>query len=351
MMNEHENELKKALAENGSFDPETAKRVAAEAGAWFDRRLRWMARLDLLRLMFCLALWEIGVAGLVLAVSTKAMLVCAVVVVLATVGLVGVSVQSRITNAKLALLKEIKLLRLERLGCPTDRAVAPPWETVPTGVTLWRTLSRWESAAWFTALILVAAVSFVFTCRLMGWEGALTNESRVKLSADGSGTEVSKTFYQYIGLFPMTSASMWTGQGPYKFTRWLDNRGRELPMSRETIGKNVRYTVQLVEPVMPGDEFSETLAAESPKMAEKKGDLWTYRGGPQFGHQKNYYSVTVQLPKGAEIVSVDPQPAEQIIQDSLPTVRFQAIRGQNEKFTHSIQYRLPAGDGSRTGNK
>ncbi len=350
-MSERENELKKTLAENGSFDPDTAKRVTAEAGAWFDTRLKWMARLDLFRLIFCIAVLEIAAAGFGLAVSTKAMLAFAVVLVFAIAGIVGVAVQSRITNAKLVLLKEIKLLRLERLGCPADRAVAPPWETVPTGVSIWRTLSRWESAAWFVVLILVAAASFVFTSWLMGWEGMLANESLVKLAADGSGSELSTTSYQYNGLFPLTSASMWTGQGPYKFTRWLDSRGRELPMAVENIPPNRRYTVQLIEPVRPGEEFRETIFGESPKMAEKKGDLWTYRGDPQFGQGKNSYLVTVQLPKGAEIVSVDPQPAEQIIQDGLPTVRFQAIRGRNEKFTHSIQYRLPAGDGSRTGNK
>ena len=350
-MSEHENELKKALAENGRFDHETAKRVTAEAGAWFDKRLKWMARLDFVRIIFCIAVLEIAAAGFGLAVSTKAMLAFAVVLVFAIVGTGIVAIQSRITNAKLALLKEIKLLRLEHLGCPTDHTTAPPWETVPTGVTIWRTLSRWEGAAWFAVLILVAAVSFLFASWLMGWEGMLTNESLVKLSADGSGSEVSKTSYQYNGLTPMTSASMWTGEGPYKFTRWLDNRGRELLMTVETIPPNRRYTVQLVEPVRAGEEFRETIFGESPKMAEKKGALWTYKGDPQFGQQKNSYFVTVQLPKGAEIASVDPQPAEQIIQDGLPTVRFQAIRGRNEKFTHSIQYRLPVDAGSRTGNK
>jgi hypothetical protein len=341
MMSEDENELKKALAENGSFDTETAKRVAAEAGAWFDRRLKWMARLDLLRIIFCVVVLEVAAAGFGLAVSTKAMIAFAVVLVFAVVGIGSAAVQFRITNTKMVLLKEIKLLRLERLGCPADRVIAPPWETVPSSVTIWRTLSPWESAAWFALLIVIAAVSFVLMSWLMGRDGTLANESLMKLSADGSGTSVSKTSYQYNGLFPMTSASMWTGAGAFKFTRWLDNRGRELPMSVETTGKNMRYTVQLLQPVRPGEEFSETVFGEGPKMAEKKGDLWIYRGDPQFGYPHNSYLATVQLPKGAEIVSVDPLPAEQTVQDGLPTVRFQATRGCNEKFTHTIQYRLP----------
>jgi hypothetical protein len=53
------------------------------------------------------------------------------------------------------------------------------------------------------------------------------------------------------------------------------------------------------------------------------------------------YLVTIQLPKGAEIVSVDPKPAQQFVRDGLPTVRFQALRDCNQKFEHTIQYRLP----------
>ena len=234
-------------------------------------------------------------------------------------------------------------MRLEYLGRPTGQAAAPARETVSVTTNLWRTppLSLREDAAWYVTLILVAAASALCMFRLMGGEGTLTHESHVKLSADGSGTNVSKISYYYYGLSPKTSSSMWTGKGPYKFTRWLDSRRRELPMSVATIGENVRYTVQLVEPVTPGQEFRDTLTGESPKMAEKQGDLWTYRGDPQFGHPQNCYLETVQLPKGAEIVSVDPEPAQQTVQDDLPTVRFQAIRGCNEKFTHMIQYRLP----------
>ena len=47
------------------------------------------------------------------------------------------------------------------------------------------------------------------------------------------------------------------------------------------------------------------------------------------------------LGKGAELVSVDPKPAQQFVRDGLLIVRFQAIRDCNQRFEHKIQYRLP----------
>ena len=60
-----------------------------------------------------------------------------------------------------------------------------------------------------------------------------------------------------------------------------------------------------------------------------------------YGYRKNLYLVTIRLPKGAEIVSVDPKPVQQFVRDGMPTVRFQAVRDCNQKFEHTIQYRLP----------
>ena len=43
-MSGQENELIKALAENGDFDAEKARRLGSEVGAWFDASLKRAAR-------------------------------------------------------------------------------------------------------------------------------------------------------------------------------------------------------------------------------------------------------------------------------------------------------------------
>ena len=255
-----------------------------------------------------------------------------------------------IASTKISLLKEMKLMRLERLGLPGDDIASAARKSAFAGASTRPALSAGETVRWFAALLLAAMASAIAAFWLWSPGGTLTDESHVTLLADGSGTDVSKTSYPYFGWLPMTSSSIWTGLGPYTITHWIDNQGRDLPMTVATIDGNRKYTVELAEPVMPGEQVRETRIGESPKMAKEADGLWTFQGDPMYGYQKNIYLVTVQLPKGAEIVSVDPKPAEEFVRDGQPTVRFQAIRDFNQKFEHKVEYRLPK-DGADSRDK
>ncbi len=82
-------------------------------------------------------------------------------------------------------------------------------------------------------------------------------------------------------------------------------------------------------------------------MAMKKGETWTYHGGQKWaGKGRKFLLETVQLPKGAKIVSVEPNPAQQFIRDDLPTVRFQAVVDQGHELRYTIQYRLSKENGT-----
>jgi hypothetical protein len=181
----------------------------------------------------------------------------------------------------------------------------------------------------------------------------MTEESQVTLLADGSKSTVSKVSYRNpAGLFPTTSLSLWTGDGPFAITQWLDGQGRELPISVATIGGNRQYTVQLAEPIMPGDQVSYTTTTEAAKMARKQGETWTYHGGQKWGGKgQKFFLETVQLPRGAEIVSVEPKPAQQLVRDGLATVRFQAVVDQEHELAYTIQYRLPKENGTEKTGK
>lgn len=342
-MSENANELQQALAENGHFDAAKADCDAAEANSYFDSQLRRDARIMFwCRFIIVTAVLEFAFVGFVLTFSTKAMIGFAVVLV-ATVVLIGVfSIQYAVTNTKLNLLREIKLLRLEHLGLPTDRTIAAARKASLARPPMWRVLSLRENSVWLAALILVAVVSGYSTARLMAWGTTMTDESHVTLSPDGSTSAVNKVSYCHQGLLPLTTASLWTGDGPYAITRWLDGQGRELPISVSTSGGNRRYTVQFAEPIMPGDRVNYTTTTESANVATKDGETWTYRGGQKWGGKgQKFFLETVRLPQGAEIVSVEPQPAQQSVQDGLPTVRFQAVVDQDHELAYTIQYRLP----------
>jgi hypothetical protein len=290
----------------------------------------------------------------------------AVLLLFAIVALCVIDLQYRITNTKVSLLKEIKLLRLEYLGRPTGQAAAPARETVSVTTNLWRTPPRSlrEDAAWYVTLILVAAAGGLFTLWLASSRGVLvpTVESYVTLAPDGAGTETMKVSYPYSGWVPRTSFPFTTSDANASI-RWIDSQGRELPATVSTSDAQRHYTVRLVEPVMPGEHVRYTQITEVPALATKKDDLWTCRGYRAFGVEKNgsppapglvvgptlvdsrerkaEFSETVQLPEGAEIVKVDPKPLGLFIWNGTPARFFTATRGRNEAFTYTIQYRLP----------
>jgi hypothetical protein len=350
-MSENADELKKALAENANFDATKADRDVSEANDYFDSRLRRAARITWLSLVIVTAVLEFAIVGFLLTFSTKAIVGFAVLLVISIV-LIGVfAIDQRITNTKINLLREIKLLRLEHLGLPTDQTIAPR-RPASTGTCLWQVLSLRENVAWFLALMLVAAVSNYFTMQVMDWGLTTTDESQVTLLPDGSGSAVHKVSSRYRGVFPLTSFSLWSSDSSYTITQWLDGQGRELPVSVSSVGANRKFTAQFIEPVMPGERFSYTTTAERAEMAKKQGETWTYRGGWKLGGRgQEYVSETIRLPRGAEIVSVEPKPAQQFVRDGLPTVRLQAIVDQDHQLEYTIQYRLPKENGTQKAPK
>ncbi|MGA2031859.1 MAG: hypothetical protein ABSG68_06365 [Thermoguttaceae bacterium] len=352
-MSEATNELKKALAENGNFDAAKADRDVIEASSYFDSQLRRGARFTFLSLIIVVAVLEFAFIGFFLTFSTKALVGFATLLVVTVVLIVRFAIGHEITNTKISLLREIKLLRLEHLGLPADQTITPPRKAAPTGTSLWRVLSLRENTAWLLAAILVAVVSAHFTLQLMNRGMTMTEESQVTLLADGSKSTVSKVSYRNpAGLFPTTSLSLWTGDGPFAITQWLDGRGRELPISVSTIGGNRKYTVQLAEPIMPGDQVNYTTTTEAAKMATRQGETWTYHGGQKWtGKGQKFFLETVQLPQGAEIVCVEPKPAQQFLRDGLPTVRFQTVVDQGHELAYTIQYRLPKETGTQKAAK
>jgi hypothetical protein len=351
-MSENANELKKALAENGKIDVGKADRAATEASSYFDAQLRRGARITWCCYIIVIALLEFAFVGFILTFSAKAIVGFAIMLVITVVLIVLFSIQFEITNTKLSLLREIKLLRLERLGMPSDQTIAPVRKAAPTGTSLWHVLSPRENMTWLTALILLAAVINYSTFRLMTWGITMTDESQVTLLPDGSGLAVNKVSYRYQEFFPMTSASLWSGDPSYTITQWLDGQGRDLPISVSTIDGQRQFTVQFAEPIMPGDQVSYTTTAERPKMATKQGEIWTYQGGQKWGGKgQKFFLETIRLPPGAEIVSVEPKPAQQFVRDGLQTVRYQAIIDQDHELEYTIQYRLPNENGTQEAPK
>ena len=129
-MSENENELKKALAENGSFDAARAENEANQARRWFESRLKWSGHFAWMRIILVVVVFEAALTNFTMAGSTRAMVGYAATMTI-TLVLVGViAVQSWVAGTKISLLREIKLLRLECLGRPAEQVVQTIGETL-----------------------------------------------------------------------------------------------------------------------------------------------------------------------------------------------------------------------------
>ncbi len=198
-MSEHENELKKLLAENGSFDAEKAENEANQARRWFQSRLKWSARFSWMRIILCIAAFEFAAGIFINASSTRAMIGFAAMMVI-TVGLVGaIGVQSWVAGTKIALLREIKLLRLECLGRPAGQAAVTDWRESPLISSTRRALSIGEYIAWFLLLLAVAFASVFatvrFACHVWPVNMAHFDGTPVTIEAPHMGAPIYYTIY------------------------------------------------------------------------------------------------------------------------------------------------------------
>ncbi|MHC4519498.1 MAG: DUF6768 family protein [Planctomycetota bacterium] len=363
-MNEHENELSKALAENGNFDAEKAQRLSAEAVSRYHAWLRWTERVTLIFVLLFVVVGLAAYSRFLVTSNTKAMIGCAILVLIAYETTVLVKLWNCVIDNKLSVLKEIKQLRLEGVTRLAAAGLPSATKSAMSTLILGDGLPRWERIAWILAVAsLFGAAGFWTVRQIDAGPPAPTVEAYVTLTPTGTGTEVMKVSYPYFGFVPRTSFPF-TASDAAASIRWIDSQGRELPASVSTSNGQRHYTVQLVEPVMPGDQVRYTQITQSPTMATEEDALWTYRMRRAFGHEKKgpvrsashlvvgsplvdnrepdvVFSETVQLPEGAEVVSAEPQPAWWAIWDGTPTDGFRATRDRNEDFTYTIQYRLP----------
>ena len=273
--------------------------------------------------------------NLLAATSTKAMVGFAVLLLVAYETTILVKLWYWIVNTKITLLKE---LRQWKLQMALSSAASPlSAEAEPSSRNLG--LSRGERIAWLAAL--VAVCIGVSSYRPLNETTSNTTIGEcVTLKADGAATSLMRVS-EPVGL--VTGSLHYTFGEPenVRSVRWLDDRGRELPVDVSTENKQRTYIIHLIEPVMPGEKLQYTQVTEFSSAATRKGDLWTYMGDYTYGCAENRYFVTVELPRGATIVTADPEPSSRWTDNGIERLAFQATRGQNERFRYKIKYRIP----------
>lgn len=158
-MSGHENELRKALAEDVPFDAQRGESEASRARRWFDTRLKRSGRIAWIRIIVVAAVFAAALARFNVAESTRAMIGYATLMVITMVLVSAICVQSWVAGVRIGLLREIKLLRLDCLCRPTEPVTQLDSEGFSNaGSTRW-SLSVQEWIAWLVLLAVVASAS------------------------------------------------------------------------------------------------------------------------------------------------------------------------------------------------
>lgn len=161
-MTEHDHELEQALAENGTFDAEKGRTIAADAIAQFHTRLQKTERLTWFYLVACLAVMVFAMLAFRSASSVKTMIGLGILLLVAYETSVLIKLWYWTVNTKLALLKAVKQLQwqLATGRAPTDTSLT---ETA-TGMRQ-PGLSLGERLAWIVVLVLAGVASSYYS----GW--------------------------------------------------------------------------------------------------------------------------------------------------------------------------------------
>lgn len=335
-MSEREDQLGKTLHENGSYDAEKAKRAGETAVAQYASGLKKTERMLWIYLLVCVVIAVLAFDGFMFSADNKALLGCGIAFLVAVETTILMKLWYWIVNVKLTLQKEIRQGQVQAAG-PESTAYAPSWLGE---MSFGRPgLSPWERRAWLVALILAAvATSSYASYSHATTPNLLTLSESVRLAPDGTSSSTMHVAYQLRAVsaesFPLQTGCL---EGTI---RWLDERGRPLPFDAVTQDGQRRYTVYLMEPLYMGQWLRYTQIREIPQYATRESDLWTYQNDLTYGCGKNRFFITVELPRGAKVVSAEPQPVEQSSDDGIPKLVFSAARGSNERFQCKIQYQF-----------
>lgn len=338
-MSEHDNPWTKALAENGSYDLEKAKRTSEAAVSQYQRGLKKTERILWCYLIACVAVAVLAMNSFLCAIDHKTLIGCGIVFLVAIETTILIKLWYWIMNTRLTLQKDMRQWQAHG-NLPETAEHAPSWWLAE--MSFGRPgLSRWERRAWFAGLVVVAvATSSYATYSQITSPSLLTLVDSVRLASDGTSFSTMQVAYQPKERPRLESFPFYTGCLTGKI-RWLDERGRLLPYDISTVGANRCYTVHLIEPIAMGEWLRYTQIRETSAAASREGNIWTYQNDLTYGCSTNRFFITVELPRGAKVLSADPQPMDQTTENGISTLVFSASRETNERFAYKIQYELP----------
>lgn len=342
IMSEHDETLRKALEENARLRSEREETLREASSAEFAGRLRFAERIYAIYAIGCVVVGVAAINFFLFAPTydMKTMIGCAVLILVIYETTVLMKLWFATAAMKMSVLKEVKLLRYEVARLGQAVGVDQPAEPSPRYEPL-QGASKWERRVWLAICVVVAmATSSWSTQKFASETKSVVDKTTVTLDADGGATSVTEMEQPYHLLsFPSRQFPFYAPKDCR--VRFVDPQGEEIPIKVTETDGHTRHDVTLTDAVFVNGKMQYTRIIKSPKAATLADGVWTYKNDIMYSTQQNHFTVTVRLPRGAEVVSAEPKINFEVDEDGRTAVRFQGTRGRNEKFAYSIRYRIP----------
>jgi hypothetical protein len=340
-MSENDNELREALAQDGTFDARKAAEIKQQIVVDFGAKLRKVERTMWAFLLLCLCMMLLAACAFSHSSGVKELILYAVGFLVFYESTVLMKLWYWVANTKISVLKEIKLLRL-------GRSV----DIEPAGGFWWKWLrtdgvSRWERIFWTMVVCVVAAFTGIImvnggTMPGINLGAGLTCEEHVLLNADGGGVVTTTVEACNESKWPMASLAFQADVDDE--VQWLDDRGRPLTVECKVKDHRKNYTVDLPKLVMPGESFKYTRIVKSPALAKRQNDgVWVYDFNKSYDHTRNDVRALVRIPEGAKCeafwVRGSYRSVWQWDRQSLADGR----RDRDKPIDFTVKYRMPDG--------
>jgi len=337
----------------GQFDSGKAARLRTQAVDAFQAQARKIARYMYAWLLVCILFAALCMQLFFRSTDVQSWILYAVVFLVMFESTVLVKLWYWVVNSKLGILREVKLLRLDLAAQKGSMDALEEMARVEEPFRP-KCLSKWESRAWRAAIIAGALLIGVII-GTRGQGGCILRapsihdiRGTVTLNADGMGQGQGEWEMQNRGFAPLTEFPLCNGGAvtetkliPASESPYTDGLGRKLAVRREPAGVNHRDVIQFVEPVAPLARFTLRFPGPGQVYATREGDVWTVKQTLGPSSIRTRYNYTIMLPAGADIVSAEPTPKDQVQQDGKWVLHLEAAAKGGAQWSYTVRYRLP----------
>ncbi|MBN1903023.1 hypothetical protein JW926_16995 [Candidatus Sumerlaeota bacterium] len=337
-MDDLEKQIKESLSSEGFLDPEKSRSLKKKSIEYYDRALKKSEYTFVFLVVFCLLTIIIAWIRFTGSAYPKQQIFYGAVMTIGFLALVFIALLSFIINNRIGLLKEIKMIRL---GVEEDASQSLKHPLVGT-------YARAEYAFWAVGII----VSLIILAQILfpGFRSTrygLHVNKHVTIQYDGAASSVEHVSFPVIGKKPLFGFSIdFTGSPDCMDWKWFDGKGRKLiKIIRQKDGKT-EVEIDLFEPVMPGEWMYYRLESQCQDAVKRTENERSFEMEDLYGYPdcacqgKMNLAISVELPKGAQIISLEPDGAERTSIDNIPVIYFRTSKTDKKVKYLRIKFKL-----------